>query len=142
VEKNERYELDSDDSEDAELLLDSLEADDSELALDSLDADDSELALDSLEDEESGPVGLPLLQPPSAPTPARAAPPDSRIRNSRRSERRSLPASEPSEGFFFSLMTTPALSDWGPMERHAPARVVVRSYPSLLRTTSKTAARP
>jgi hypothetical protein len=91
VGRDDRYELDSDDSEEAELLLDALDADDSELALDSLDADDSELALDSLEEEESGPVGLPLLQPPSAPTPARAAPPDSRIRNSRLSERRSLP---------------------------------------------------
>ncbi len=104
----ERYELDSDDSEDAELLLDALDADDSELALDSLD---SELLLELLEDEESGPVGLPLLQPPSAPTPARAAPPDSRIRNSRRSERRSLPASEPFEGFSSSLTMTPSLSD-------------------------------
>jgi hypothetical protein len=93
VRKNERYELDSDDSEDAELLLDAL------------DADDSELALDSLEDEESGPVGLPLLQPPRAPTPASAAPPDSRIRNSRRSDRR--PFSEAGSGTpsLFSVMT-------------------------------------
>lgn len=99
---NERYELDSDESEDAELLLEALDSDDSELALDSLD---SELLL---EDEGSGPVGLPLLQPPRAPTPARAAPPDRRIRNSRRSERRSLAAPDPS--FFFSFMT-PALCD-------------------------------
>ena len=97
--RDERYEPDED--EDEELLLDAL---DSELALDTLD---SELALDRLEDEESGLVGLPLLQPPRAPTPARAAPPDRRIRNSRRSEKRSFRGSDP---FFFSFMT-PSLCD-------------------------------
>ena len=67
--------------EDWELLLDELDSEDSE------DADDSELP-DGLEDEGSGPVGRALVvQPPRAPTPARVAPPESRIRNSRRSDR-------------------------------------------------------
>jgi len=58
---------------------------------------------EELEDDESGPVGLPLLQPPRAPTPARAAPPDRRIRNSRLSEKRSFRGPDPS--LSFSLMT-------------------------------------
>ena len=101
---------DDDEDDDDEPLLDSL---DSELALDSLDSElaldslDSDLALDRLEDEESGPVGFALLQAASAPTPARAAPPDRRIRNSRRSERRTFRGSSP---FFFSFMT-PSLCD-------------------------------
>ena len=102
--KSERYELDADESEDAELLLDAPDSDDSELALDALE---SELALERLEDEESGAVGLPLLQPPRAPTPASAAPPDSRIRISRRSDRR--PSSEAGAGTssLFSVITPP-----------------------------------
>jgi hypothetical protein len=113
--KDGRYPLneDDDEDEDEEPLLDSL---DSELALDALDSElaldalDSVLvlgALDRLEDEESGPVGVPLLQPPSTPTPARAAPPDRRIRNSRRSEKRSFRGLDP---FLLSFMT-PSLCD-------------------------------
>ena len=102
--KSERYELDADEPEDAELLLDALDSDDSELALDALD---SELLLDRLEDEESGPVGLPLLQPPRAPTPASAAPPDSRIRSSRRSDRRPSLEAGSGRSSFFSVITPP-----------------------------------
>jgi hypothetical protein len=95
-----RYALDDD--EDEELLLEALDSDDSELALDALD---SELALDRLEDEESGSVGLPLLQPPRAPTPASAAPPDSRIRNSRRSGRGTSSEAGSGTPSLFSVMT-------------------------------------
>ncbi len=122
--KDGRYPLneDDDEDEDEEPLLDSLDSElaldalDSELVLDALDSElaldalDSELvlgALDRLEDEESGPVGVPLLQPPSTPTPARAAPPDRRIRNSRRSEKRSFRGLDP---FLLSFMT-PSLCD-------------------------------
>jgi len=85
--------LDELDSEELELLLDELDSDDSELLLDELDSDDSEdpddpELPDGLEDEGSGAVGRALLlHPPRAPTPARVAPPESRIRNSRRSDR-------------------------------------------------------
>jgi hypothetical protein len=102
--QGERYELDADESEDAELLLDAPDSDDSELALDALD---SELALDRLEDEESGLVGLPLLQPPRAPTPASAAPPDSRIRSSRRSDRRPPLEAGSGTSSLFSIITPP-----------------------------------
>ncbi len=103
------YELDADDSEDSELLLDELDSEDSELALDELDSEDSELALDELEEEDSGPVGLPLLQPPRAPTPASAAPPESRIRNWRLSDRRESSGAA-SESSVLSVIT--------PLPRH------------------------
>ena len=115
--------LDELDSEDSELLLDELDSEDSELLLDELDSEDSELLLDELdpddsedpedpelpdglEDEGSGAVGRALVvQPPRAPTPARVAPPESRIRNSRRSDRYSSVSAGCGASFFSSVMT-------------------------------------
>jgi hypothetical protein len=87
--------LDSEDADESELLLDELEDE---------DVDDCELLLDVPDEEGSGPVGLALLQAASAPTPARAAPPDSRIRNSRLSERRSPSVGRPRPSFFSSMV--------------------------------------
>jgi hypothetical protein len=107
-------ELEPDD--DSELLLDELdddEEDDSELLLE-LELEDTELLLEVPEDEESAPVGLSALQPVRTPTPARAAPPDSRIRNSRRSERRSSVVSARTKPSFFLSIDISSPGSWAP----------------------------
>ena len=125
---------DSEDSEDSEDAEDSEDSDDSEDAEDSEDSDDSddsedaELLLDELEEDDSGAVGLPLLQPPRAPTPARAAPPESRIRNSRLSDRRRSSAATPDSiaSSFFSVITPLSGPHTGPGPA-APGHPLVRS---------------
>lgn len=116
----EGYELDSEDSEDDEESEDADESDDAE---DSEDSEDPEL-LEELEEEDgSGSVGLPLSHPPRTPTPASAAPPESRIRKSRLSEWRSSPimVSEPLL-FFFGITLSSVLES----RRPEPSRTVPR----------------
>ena len=79
-------------SEELELLLEELLLlpVELELLLEELESEELEALLDELEDAAeltgSAPVGLPPPQAESVPTPSRAAPPESRIKNSRRSD--------------------------------------------------------
>jgi hypothetical protein len=72
----------SEESEESDEVEESDELEESEGSARSADELDSELS------DDEGPVGLPLLHAARLPNPARAAPPESRTRNSRRSERR------------------------------------------------------
>jgi hypothetical protein len=89
-------------SDELELLLEVLE-----LLVeldDELEAvDEEDVADDRLEEEDVASVGLDPPQPDKTPTPASAAPPDSRIRNSRLSVR----ASTPSRSRFFATQRPP-----------------------------------
>lgn len=88
--------LDSDDElDELELELDELELEELELL-----GSDEELELDGLLDEDEGAVGLPP-HPVSGAIPSRAAPPESRIRNSRRSDRRASSSRLVVTGAFF-----------------------------------------
>jgi hypothetical protein len=88
--------LESEESEEPEESDEPEESEESEESDESEESEESDEVEESDELEESEgsarsadePVGLPLLHAARLPNPARAAPPESRTRNSRRSERR------------------------------------------------------
>jgi hypothetical protein len=96
--------LDSDDElDEPELELEELEVLESDEELELKLELELELELDRLLDEDEGAVGLPP-HPLSGPIPSRAAPPDSRIRNSRRSDRRASSSRLVLPGAFFLVI--------------------------------------
>lgn len=114
-------ELDELELEPPELELDELEPelDELELELELIELlDDEELDPEGLLlDESSGAVGLPP-HPVSGAIPRRAAPPERRIRNSRRSDRRASSSRGALPGAFFFVIESIL-----PTRRRAPRKV-------------------